>query len=219
VISIRNCSRAYNDGESLFYALRDINLEIQEGEFVSLLGPSGSGKSTLMHLIGGLDRPTEGTLKVAGNNLSTLNDAKMAQHRNKTIGFVFQKFNLLARTTVLDNVMLPLLYSGGGIDRKSVAHDFLERVELASKAQNRVEELSGGEQQRVAIARALVNDPTILLADEPTGNLDTETGLQIFDLLADLHKRGKTVVIVTHDPSLAERTQRIIRLKDGEVVQ
>lgn len=202
-----------------FYALKNASLKIDQGEFVAILGASGSGKSTLMHLIGGLDRPTEGTIEVDGQMISKMKDRHLARYRNEKIGFVFQFFNLLQGTSTLKNVTLPLIYTRKkGINRRKKAIEVLVSVGLEGKLRNRPNQLSGGEQQRVSIARALINDPEIILADEPTGNLDSKTGQQIFDLLIELNKKGKTVVMVTHDQNLAKKAHRIIQVKDGEVV-
>src|SRR3989344_2364537 len=217
-VRLENVSKTYKMGEELFWALRNVTFEIEKGEFVSILGPSGSGKSTLMHLIGGLDKPTNGEVYIGENNLSKLNGRRLATLRNKQIGFVFQFFNLLPRTTVLDNVMLPLIYSTNTKDRKSKALQIIERVGLKQKVKHKSNELSGGEQQRVAIARALVNDPEIILADEPTSNLDSKTGIQILELLVAFSRLGKTLIIVTHDQNIAKNSTRIIKLQDGQFV-
>jgi putative ABC transport system ATP-binding protein len=216
MIKLTNVSKEYTAGGE-YLALKNASLEIGNGEFVSILGPSGSGKSTLMNLIGGLDRPTEGTIEVDGVEISKAKDKELAQFRSKKVGFVFQSFNLL-NTSALNNVILPLVYSKKKVNRKVRAEEILHAVGLGHRLKNRPANLSGGEQQRVSIARALVNEPDIILADEPTGNLDSKTGLAIFELLEKLNKEGKTVVIVTHDERLAEKTKRIIRLMDGEVV-
>lgn len=217
MIKITNLTKTYKTGDLQFLALNDISEEIQTSEFVAILGPSGSGKSTLMHLIGGLDRPTVGTIEVDGQNIGKLSDGKLARYRNEKVGFVFQSFNLLQGTSTLNNVILPMIYSRKKFNRKARAKELLEEVGLGSKLKNRPNQLSGGEQQRVSIARSLVNDPEIILADEPTGNLDSKTGQTIFQLLRDLNQKGKTVVIVTHDTSLAEKADRIIRIRDGEI--
>lgn len=216
-IELQNVSKIYKSGETQFKALDDISFEIKSGEFVAIFGPSGSGKSTLMHLIGGLDKPTSGTIMVGGQNLNNMNDRQLARYRNEKVGFVFQIFNLLQGITTLNNVILPLVYSKQKVDRKTKAIGILEEVGLGQKLKNKPNQLSGGEQQRVSIARALVNDPEIILADEPTGNLDSKNGLAIFELLGDLNQKGKTVIVVTHEETLAEKADRVIRVVDGRV--
>ena len=219
MIEVAEVSKKYKLGENFFDALRGVSLKIEKGEFVAILGASGSGKSTLMHLIGGLDRPTSGKIVLDGEDLSKLSDGKLAQFRNEKIGFVFQFFNLLQTASALNNVIMPLIYSRkNGVNRQEHAIQMLKDVSLEAKLKNKPNQLSGGEQQRVSIARALVNDPEIILADEPSGNLDSKTGEAIFDLLGELNKKGKTVVVVTHDQDLAARASRIIRVKDGEIV-
>ncbi len=207
-------------GESEFTALNDVTLQIREGEYVAIIGPSGSGKSTLMHLIGCLDRPSKGTISVEGIDISKANDGELAAIRNTKIGFVFQQFNLLRKTSSLSNVELPLVYSGSSAaDRLKRATKILSDVGLADKLKNYPSQLSGGQQQRVAIARALVTNPKLLLADEPTGNLDSKSGEEILSLLDKLHANGHTIVVVTHDPSIAKRAKRIISLKDGKILK
>lgn len=197
-------------------ALRGITFEVDEGEFVSIMGPSGSGKSTLMHIIGCLDYPTSGKYLLAGQDVADLNDNQLALFRSKKIGFVFQQFNLLPRATNLRNVELPLIYSGiKSSKREEMAKSALEEVGLKNRVKHRPSEISGGQKQRVAIARALINNPSIILADEPTGNLDSKTGLDIMNILQELHKRGNTIILVTHEPDIARYAQRIIYLKDG----
>lgn len=218
MIKIENLTKTYKTGDNQFKALDGLSLGIESGEFVAILGPSGSGKSTLMHLIGGLDKPSSGLIEVDGQDLSKMNDKQLALYRNEKVGFVFQFFNLLQGTNSLKNVTLPLIYSKTKVNRKKVATEILEEVGLETKLKNKPNQLSGGEQQRVAIARALVNNPDIILADEPTGNLDSKTGLSIFELLRNLNKKGKTVVVVTHENSLAEKTDRVIKVVDGKII-
>lgn len=217
MIKISGLTKTYKSGESKFNALDNVSLEIQKGEFVAILGPSGSGKSTLMHLIGGLDKATSGTIQVDGEDLGKLNGGKLARYRNEKVGFVFQFFNLLQGTNSLNNVILPMVYSRKKFNRKARAQELLTEVGLSKKFKNKPNQLSGGEQQRVSIARALVNDPEIILADEPTGNLDTKTGETIFQILKDLNQKGKTVIVVTHDNSIAEMTDRVIKVRDGRI--
>jgi len=220
MIELENVTKMYKMGQTKVFALAGINLQIQAGEMVAIMGPSGSGKSTLMAILGCLDVPTEGIYRLEGEPVEKLNDNQLAQVRSRKVGFVFQQFNLLPRTSALENVMLPLLYDGvHGKARTEKAKAALEIVGLADRIHHRPNQLSGGEQQRVAIARALVNDPTILLADEPTGNLDTKTGEEIIGLFQKLHEdHGQTVVYVTHDAFIARHTQRIIRLVDGKII-
>jgi len=219
VLETRNVKRTYQMGKVTVSALRGVSLEIEEGDFVAILGPSGSGKSTLLHVLGGLDRPDKGEVLIDGTSLYTLNDNKRADVRLRKIGFVFQFFNLLPRLTALRNVELPLTLADVG-EQESVkkARGLLELVGLGDRTSHRPTELSGGEQQRVAIARALVNEPKIVLADEPTGNLDTTTGGEIVRLMQRLNKeKGQTFIVVTHDPSVAENADRILFLKDGVI--
>jgi putative ABC transport system ATP-binding protein len=220
MIELENVTKIYKMGQSKVHALDGINLQIQAGEMVAVMGPSGSGKSTLMAILGCLDVPTEGIYRLEGEPVEKLNENQLAQVRSRKVGFVFQQFNLLPRTSALENVMLPLLYDGvHGKARTEKAKAALETVGLADRIHHRPNQLSGGEQQRVAIARALVNDPTLLLADEPTGNLDTKTGEEIIGLFQKLHDdHGQTVVYVTHDAFIARHTQRIIRLVDGKII-
>jgi putative ABC transport system ATP-binding protein len=220
VISTTDLSKTYHMGKVDVDALCGVSIEIRRGELVAIMGPSGSGKSTLMNILGCLDLPSGGEYILDGENVSRLRDSQLARVRNQKVGFVFQSFNLLPRETALANVELPLSYSGVIHGRREKALDALEKVGLSERVRHRPAELSGGQQQRVAIARALVNDPAILLADEPTGNLDSHAGKEIMDLILDLNKtRGMTVVVVTHDPNIASQTQRIIHLQDGKVVE
>ncbi|GAP15567.1 ABC-type antimicrobial peptide transport system, ATPase component [Longilinea arvoryzae] len=220
VIRAINLTKTYRMGEMEVNALNGASLEIRRGEVVAITGPSGSGKSTMMNCLGCLDRPTSGEYYLDGELVSSLNDDQLATVRNRKIGFVFQSFNLLSRTTALANVELPLRYGGVTQGRTDRARQALVAVGLANRIHHRPTELSGGQQQRVAIARALVNDPAMLLADEPTGNLDSHSGKEIMELILTLNKeRGTTVVIVTHDPAIAAQTQRTIRIKDGKVLE
>lgn len=203
-------------GSTVVNALQDVSLDIHKNEYVSLMGPSGSGKSTLMNLLGCLDTPTAGDYLLNGTNVSTMDDGELAEVRNKEIGFVFQTFNLLPRLSSLDNVALPLVYAGmSKSDRLDRAQEVLTSVGLGERVDHRPNELSGGQRQRVAIARALVNGPSIILADEPTGNLDTKTSYEIMGIFEELHNMGNTIIIVTHEPDIAEHTHRIVRLRDG----
>jgi putative ABC transport system ATP-binding protein len=215
-----NLSKVYSVGAYKVHALRDINLKIRVGEFLSIVGPSGSGKSTLLNLLGTLDKPTSGKILISGVDTSKLNEEKLAKLRNQRIGFIFQAYNLINRTTVLRNVELPAIVLGvPSAERRRKALELLELMGLKDKAFRRPTELSGGEQQRVAIARALINDPTIILADEPTGNVNSKTGRNIFELLRKLCKeRNATVVVVTHNIELAKMTNRIIHLRDGKII-
>lgn len=217
---LEGVEKVYRLGSVAVPALRGISLEISAGEFVAIMGPSGSGKSTLLHILGGLDRPTAGVLKFEGQDLLTMSDNRLAQLRNREIGFVFQQFYLLPRADALRNVALPLLYTGiSRRERQRRAQVALERVGLGNRVHHCPDQLSGGERQRVAIARALVNDPAVILADEPTGNLDTQTGQEILALFRHLHEDGRTIIIVTHEPYVAEQAQRVVHLRDGLIVQ
>jgi len=221
LLQLKNITKTYLSGTSEFDALKDVSLKISEGEFISITGPSGSGKSTLMHIIGLLDNPTSGEVILQGKDIARLNESELAVFRNKILGFVFQQFNLLSKTSSLENVMLPLLYSDIPSEkRKNLALEMLAKVNLSSKLKNLPSQLSGGEQQRVAIARALVNNPKIILADEPTGNLDSKTGREVIDLLHKLNKEEKrTIILVTHDPDLANEAERILVIKDGKITE
>ena len=216
LIRLHQISRRYQMGAETIHALREVSLEIERGEYVAIMGPSGSGKSTLMNLIGCLDTPTAGEYMLNGAQVSQMNDNELAEIRNKEIGFIFQTFNLLPRSDALRNVELPLIYSGMPSDeRRQVALEALRKVGLGDRIHHRPNELSGGQRQRVAVARALVNRPSILLADEPTGNLDTKTGMEILALFAQLSAQGNTIIVVTHEEDVAKHARRILRIRDG----
>ena len=218
VIVTSNLWKTYVMGEQEVHALRGVNLSIRRNEYVAIMGPSGSGKSTLMNLIGCLDSPSQGTYCLNGHDVSRLSDDELARIRNKEIGFVFQTFNLLARATALHNVELPLIYNGtSATDRIIRAKSVLESVGLGTRMHHKPNEMSGGQRQRVAIARALVNSPSIILADEPTGNLDSKTGVEIMALFEDLHRQGNTIVLVTHEPDIAEHAHRVVTIRDGVI--
>ena len=218
LIETRDLWKTYIMGEEEIHALRGVSIQIERGEYVAIMGPSGSGKSTLMNLIGCLDTPSKGSYLLNNKEVASMNDDELAQIRNQEIGFVFQTFNLLPRATALHNVELPLIYAGvAGKERQERARQALEKVDLTSRASHRPNELSGGQRQRVAIARALVNDPSILLADEPTGNLDSKTGNEIMGVFDRLHESGNTIVLVTHEPDIAAYAHRAIHIRDGQV--
>ena len=218
IIQINNLTRNFKLGTELIKVLKGISFEVQKNEYVALMGPSGSGKSTLMNIIGCLDTPTGGDYILNNKNVSKLTDNELAEIRNKEIGFVFQTFNLLPRSTALENVALPLIYAGKNTkDRKEIATNMLKQVGLSDRLDHKPNQLSGGQRQRVAVARAMVNSPSIILADEPTGNLDTKTSYEIMALFDDIHKKGNTIILVTHEEDIAQHAHRIIRLRDGEI--
>jgi len=216
LITLKDIGRKYIIGTEVIHALKSVSLSINKGEFVALMGPSGSGKSTLMNILGCLDTPTKGEYILNGINVSHMSDNELAEVRNSEIGFVFQTFNLLPRNTALDNVALPLVYAGISKDKRQArAKKALENVGLGNRTDHRPNELSGGQRQRVAVARALINDPSIILADEPTGNLDTKTSIEIMSLMEDIHAKGNTIILVTHEEDIAMHAHRIVRMRDG----
>ena len=217
ILELHNMSKIYGTGEAQVNALDKISLKIKQGDFVSIVGASGSGKSTLLHMIGALDRPTKGTVKINNKNIDHLNDNELAELRRDVVGFVFQTFNLIPRLTALENVTIPSFF-GGGVTKEK-AEILLKLVGLEKRMKHMPSELSGGEQQRVAIARALINDPKIIMADEPTGNLDTKTGKKIMEIFKDLNKKGKTIIIITHDNNIARTSKKKINILDGMVVK
>ena len=218
LIDLKNVNKSYRNGDQELQVLKDIHLAVEEGEFVAIMGPSGSGKSTLMNIIGMLDRPTSGEYYLEGEEVAKLGEKKLAKVRNQQIGFVFQQFFLLSKLNALQNVELPLIYAGiSQSKRKALAEQYLKKVELEARMHHLPSELSGGQKQRVAIARALVNHPSIILADEPTGALDTKTGEQIMELLTELNREGKTIIMVTHEPEIAAFARRQIVIRDGVI--
>lgn len=218
LIDLKNVSKSYRNGDQELQVLKDVHLEVEEGEFVAIMGPSGSGKSTLMNIIGMLDRSTSGEYYLEGEEVAKLSEKKLAKVRNQQIGFVFQQFFLLSKLNALQNVELPLIYAGvSQSKRKALAEQYLKKVELETRMHHLPSELSGGQKQRVAIARALVNHPSIILADEPTGALDTKTGEQIMELLTELNREGKTIIMVTHEPEIAAFAKRQIVIRDGVI--
>ena len=220
MITLQKLMKIYQMGDSTVHALDGVSLFIGQGEFVAITGPSGSGKSTLMNILGCLDRPTSGSYQLDGAEVATLNDDQLALTRNKKIGFVFQNFNLLPRISALQNIALPLVYAGvAEKERLSRSLTVLTKVGLAERSEHRPNELSGGQRQRIAIARALVNDPAILIADEPTGNLDTKSSMEIMDIFCDLHKQGRTIIMVTHEPDIAAYAERVVHVRDGRILK
>jgi len=220
MIRIKNLNKIYKTGSISVNALTDVNIEIKAGEFAAVMGPSGSGKSTLMNILGCLDRPTGGRYELDGEKIETLNDIQLASIRNKKIGFVFQSFNLLPRISALKNVELPMMYAGvSAKERKEKAIEALDRVGLSDRVNHKPNELSGGQKQRVAIARALVNNPAIILADEPTGNLDSKSGMEIMGIFQQLNREGATIILVTHEAEIAAHTKRMIAFRDGRMIE
>ncbi len=220
LVELRNVRKTYRMGEELIHALDDITVDINAGDFMSIIGPSGSGKSTLMHILGCLDSPTSGTIQLDGVMIHNASSRQLAAIRNRKIGFVFQSFNLLPKLNVLQNVELPMVYSGlGGRERRERAMEAMKKVGIDNRAGHRPSQLSGGQQQRVAIARALVNDPRIIFADEPTGNLDSHTGEIVLDMFHKFHEEGRTIILVTHDPEIAAVTPRRLEIRDGKIAK
>jgi putative ABC transport system ATP-binding protein len=218
LIQLTAVTKTYDSGELAVQALRGIDLTVEKGQMTAIVGPSGSGKSTLMHILGCLDGPTSGTYRLEGQDVSSMSGFQLAGVRNRKIGFVFQTFNLLPKASLLRNVELPLLYGGmARAERRERAHEALDRVGLGDRVKHRPAELSGGQRQRAAIARAIVNAPSLILADEPTGNLDSKTGLEILRIFHDMNSRGETIVIVTHDPKIAEQCERVVQIVDGRI--
>jgi putative ABC transport system ATP-binding protein len=218
LICLADVTKTYDAGELAVQALQGIDLAIERGQMVAIIGPSGSGKSTLMHILGCLDAPSTGSYVLDGQDVSSLSSFQLAAVRNRKIGFVFQTFNLLPKASLLRNVELPMLYAGlGGRDRKERATEALRRVGLGERARHKPSELSGGQRQRAAIARAIVMEPSLILADEPTGNLDSKTGVEVLRIFHDMHERGETIVIVTHDPRIAEQCERVVQIVDGKI--
>ncbi len=218
LVQLKNINKIFQLEENTFQALKNINITIKKGEFIAIIGPSGSGKSTLMNILGLLDQPTTGTYILDGHDVSQLKENSQARIRNQKIGFVFQSFNLLPRTSALDNVSLPLVYAGVPKSQRTLkAISALEELGLGEKLHSKPNQLSGGQQQRVAIARSLVNDPEIILADEPTGNLDSKNGEEVLNILKELHKKGRTIILITHDPNIAKNASRAITIKDGVI--
>ncbi|MCD6052002.1 MAG: ABC-type antimicrobial peptide transport system, ATPase component [Verrucomicrobia bacterium] len=220
LVELRNIRKTYRMGDEEIHALDDVSVDIAAGDFMSIIGPSGSGKSTLMHILGCLDQPTSGTIKLDGVMIHHASARQLAQIRNRKIGFVFQSFNLLPKLNVLQNVELPMVYSGmGGRERRERAMEAMRKVNIDNRATHRPSQLSGGQQQRVAIARALVNDPRIIFADEPTGNLDSHTGEIVLDMFHKFHEEGRTIILVTHDPEIAAVTPRRLEIRDGKIAK
>ncbi len=220
IIEVRDVWKIYGEGDAQVFALRGVTLSIEKGDFIAIMGPSGSGKSTLMHILGLLDTPTKGKVIIKGKDVSTLSEDERALIRRKTVGFVFQQYNLSPSLNALENVELPMLFAGVPKEqRRKRAKELLEMMGLGHRLYHYPNQLSGGQQQRVAIARALANDPEVILADEPTGNLDTKTGERIIELFKDLHRKGKTIVIVTHNPDVASAAEKIVHIRDGKILE